>query len=152
MTEPVQEQLHDRFQASLPPGHPGVLSRFPYLGGVCHGAGYAASKVPEISVYFWIIKVLTTGMGETTSDFLVTWLDPLIAVALGAAGLAITLLLQFAVRRYIPWIYWSAVVTVSVFGTMAADVLHVGPGVPYAASTALFTVVLAVVFLVWHRT
>jgi uncharacterized membrane-anchored protein len=96
--------------------------------------------------------VLTTGMGETTSDFLVTWLDPVIAVALGAAGLAITLVLQFAVRRYIPWIYWSAVVMVSVFGTMAADVLHVGLGVPYAASTVLFTVVLAVVFLVWHRT
>jgi uncharacterized membrane-anchored protein len=152
MTEPVQEQLHDSVQASLQPGHPAALSRFPYLGGVRGGAGYTASKVPEVSVYFWITKVLTTGMGETTSDFLVTWLDPLIAVALGAAGLAITLLLQFAVRRYIPWIYWSAVVMVSVFGTMAADVLHVGLGVPYAASTVLFTVVLAVVFLVWHRT
>jgi uncharacterized membrane-anchored protein len=140
MTEPVQELLHDSLQTSR------------QSGGVRRGARYAASKVPEVSAYFWITKVLTTGMGETTSDFLVTWLDPVIAVALGAAGLAITLVLQFAVRRYIPWIYWSAVVMVSVFGTMAADVLHVGLGVPYAASTALFAVVLAVVFLVWHRT
>jgi uncharacterized membrane-anchored protein len=152
MTEPVQDQLRDSVQASFQPGRPGVLSWLGHLGGLRRGAGCAASKVPEVSVYFWITKVLTTGMGETTSDFLVTWLGPLIAVALGAAGLAITLLLQFAVRRYVPWIYWSAVVMVSVFGTMAADVLHVGLDVPYAASTVLFTVVLAVVFIVWHRT
>jgi uncharacterized membrane-anchored protein len=152
MTEPVQDQLLDRVPASFQPGRPGVLSRLGRPGGLRSGAGRAASKVPEVSVYFWITKVLTTGMGETTSDFLVTWLGPLIAVTLGAAGLAITLLLQFAVRRYVPWVYWSAVVMVSVFGTMAADVLHVGLDVPYAASTVLFTVVLAVVFLVWHRT
>ncbi|QCO96462.1 hypothetical protein FCN77_00450 [Arthrobacter sp. 24S4-2] len=152
MTEPVQDQLRDSVQASFQPGRPGALSRLAHPGGLRRGAGCAASKVPEVSVYFWITKVLTTGMGETTSDFLVTWLGPLIAVALGAAGLAITLLLQFAVRRYVPWIYWSAVVMVSVFGTMAADVLHVGLDVPYAASTVVFTVVLAVVFIVWHRT
>ncbi|WP_211879571.1 COG4705 family protein [Pseudarthrobacter albicanus] len=140
MTQPVQELDHNTVQTSLKPDR------------VAGGARYAASKVPEVSLYFWITKVLTTGMGETTSDFLVTRLDPVIAVALGAAGLAITLVLQFAVRRYVPWIYWSAVVMVSVFGTMAADVLHVGLDVPYAASTALFAVVLAVVFLVWHRT
>jgi uncharacterized membrane-anchored protein len=152
MTEPVQDQLRDSVQASFQPGRPGVLSGLGHLGGLRRGAGCAASKVPEVSVYFWITKVLTTGMGETTSDFLVIWLGPLVAVALGAAGLAITLLLQFAVRRYVPWIYWSAVVMVSVFGTMAADVLHVGLDVPYAASTVFFTVVLAVVFMVWYRT
>lgn len=140
MTEPVQELLHNSVQTTRQPR------------GFRRGAGYAASKVPEVSAYFWITKVLTTGMGETTSDFLVTRLDPMIAVALGAAGLIITLVLQFAVRRYVPWIYWSAVVMVSVVGTMAADVVHVGLGVPYAASTAFFAVVLAVVFLVWHRT
>lgn len=140
MTEPVQELLHNSVQATRQPR------------GFRRRAGYAASKVPEVSAYFWITKVLTTGMGETTSDFLVTRLDPMIAVALGAAGLIITLVLQFAVRRYVPWIYWSAVVMVSVVGTMAADVVHVGLGVPYAASTAFFAVVLAVVFLVWHRT
>ncbi|HKU29414.1 MAG TPA: hypothetical protein VJQ60_02915 [Arthrobacter sp.] len=132
MTEPVREQT----QPSLP-----LQSR----------ASFVASKVPEVTAYFWITKILTTGMGETTSDFLVTSMDPAIAVALGFVGLVVALVLQFAVRRYVPWIYWSAVVMVSVFGTMAADVLHVGLGVPYAISTAFFTVALGVVFFLWHR-
>ena len=107
-------------------------------------------KVPEVIVYFWIIKLLTTAMGETTSDFLVRHLDPLIAVALGGIGLAAALILQLAVRRYVAWIYWLAVVMVAIFGTMAADVLHVGLGIPYLLSTAFFTVALAVIFLVWY--
>jgi uncharacterized membrane-anchored protein len=109
------------------------------------------SKVPEITALFWIVKVLTTGMGETTSDYFVRLIDPVIAVAIGAVGLAIALVLQFSVRRYIPWIYWLAVVMVSVFGTMAADVTHIVLGVPYFASTAFFAIALAGVFLVWHR-
>jgi uncharacterized membrane-anchored protein len=109
------------------------------------------SKVPEITALFWIVKVLTTGMGETTSDYFVRLIDPVIAVALGAIGLGIALALQFSVRRYIPWIYWLAVVMVSVFGTMAADVAHIVLGVPYFASTAVFAIALAGVFLVWHR-
>src|SRR5690349_8889625 len=92
----------------------------------------ALSKVPEVTALFWVIKVLTTGMGETTSDFLAHRYDPVLVVAGTALALAAGLLLQFRVRRYIPWVYWLAVVLVSVFGTMAADVLHVGFGVPYA--------------------
>src|SRR3954447_23134041 len=103
-----------------------------------------ANKVPEVTVYFWIIKVLTTGMGETASDFLARLLGPVPAVALGGLALAASLAVQFAVRRYVAWVYWTAVVMVSVFGTMAADVLHIGLGVPYLISTPLFLAVLTV--------
>ncbi len=110
------------------------------------------SKVPEVAALFWIIKVLTTGMGETTSDYLAHTLDPVVAVGLGGVFFAAALVLQFSVRRYIPWVYWLAVAMVSVFGTMAADVLHVGLGVPYLASTIFYAAVLTAIFLLWHRT
>jgi uncharacterized membrane-anchored protein len=109
-----------------------------------------ANKVPEVTVYFWIIKVLTTGMGETASDFLGRLLGPIPAVGLGALAFLGSLVLQFAVRRYVAWIYWTAIVMVSVFGTMAADALHVGLGVPYTLSTPLFLVALAAVFALWY--
>jgi len=115
-----------------------------------HHAMRALRKVPEVTVYFWIIKLLTTGMGETTSDYLVHQLDPLIAVALGGLGLAAALVLQFSVRRYVAWIYWVAVVMVAIFGTMAADALHIGLGIPYLVSTAFFAVALAVIFVAWY--
>ncbi|MET8806543.1 hypothetical protein [Streptomyces sp. NPDC004546] len=110
----------------------------------------SANKVPEVTVYFWIIKVLTTGMGETASDFLAHLLGPIPAVGLGGLAFAASLVLQFAVRRYVAWIYWTAVVMVSVFGTMAADVLHVGLGVPYTLSTPLFLIALTAVFVLWY--
>jgi uncharacterized membrane-anchored protein len=114
-------------------------------------APVVASKVPEITALFWVVKVLTTGMGETTSDFFVRTIDPVVAVAGGFVLFAVALVLQFAVRRYIPVVYWLAVVMVSVFGTMAADVTHIVLGVPYAVSTVAFAVALVVVFLLWHR-
>lgn len=109
-----------------------------------------ARKVPEVTAYFWIIKLLTTGMGETTSDYLVHALDPVVAVALGGLCFVGALLLQFAVRRYIAWVYWLAVVMVAVFGTMVADVLHVGFGIPYMLSAAGFAVALTCIFAVWY--
>ncbi|MFE9442028.1 hypothetical protein ACFYO2_24155 [Streptomyces sp. NPDC006602] len=112
---------------------------------------HAASKVPEVTVYFWIIKVLTTGMGETASDFVAHRLGPIPAVGLGGLALVAALAVQFAARRYVAWIYWTTIVVISVFGTMAADVLHVGLGVPYALSTPFFMAALAVVFALWHR-
>ena len=93
------------------------------------------SKVPEVTAYFWIVKALTTAMGESTSDFLVHALVPEIAVVLGGIAFCLALYLQFVKDRYVPWAYWLAVAMVGVFGTMAADVLHVGLGVPYIAST-----------------
>jgi uncharacterized membrane-anchored protein len=112
--------------------------------------GDLISKVPEATLFFWITKVLTTGLGETTSDFLAHRIGPLPAVSIAAAGLLIALVAQFLVRRYVAGVYWLVVAMVSVFGTMAADVLHVGLGVPYLVSTAFFIVALAIVFAAWY--
>lgn len=108
------------------------------------------SKVPEVTALFWVVKVLTTGMGETTSDYLAHRLNPVVAVGIAGVALAATLALQLAARRYVAWIYWAAVVMVSVFGTMAADVLHVALGIPYIVSTAFFVVALAAIFAIWY--
>lgn len=108
------------------------------------------AKVPEITILFWVTKVLTTGMGEVFSDYLVKHMNPIIAVAIGAIAFAASLLLQFSVSKYIPWIYWLVVVMVSIFGTMAADVVHVVIGIPYLISTIFFVTVLSVVFIVWY--
>jgi len=115
------------------------------------GRRIAVSKVPEITVLFWIVKVLTTGAGETSSDFLVTHMNPVIGVGIGFVLFVVAMVLQFRAPRYIPAIYWFAVVMVSVFGTMCADVLHVGLGVPYLVSAPAFAVILAVVFALWRR-
>ncbi|MGH3533322.1 MAG: COG4705 family protein [Pseudonocardiaceae bacterium] len=109
-----------------------------------------ALRVPEITVYFWIIKALSTAMGESTSDYLVHVINPVLAVGLGFVGFVGALVLQFSMRHYLAWAYWLAVVMVGVFGTMAADVLHVGFDVPYFASTALYLVALAAVFVTWQ--
>jgi uncharacterized membrane-anchored protein len=108
-------------------------------------------RVPEITVLFWVVKGLSTALGESTSDYLVHSLHPVPAVGLGFVAFAGALALQFSMRRYVAWAYWLAVVMVGIFGTMAADVLHVGFHVPYIASTALYAVVLAVVFTTWQR-
>ena len=115
-------------------------------------AGYAASKVPLITAYFWIIKLLSTAMGEATSDYMVRTINPVIAVLIGFTGFVIAMVLQFRARAYNAWIYWLAVVMVAVFGTQAADVLHIKFGVPYVASTTFYAVVLAVIFILWYRT
>ena len=111
-----------------------------------------ALRVPEITVYFWVIKALSTAMGEATSDFLVHRIHPVPAVLLGFAGFVVALALQLTRRRYLAWTYWFAVVMVGVFGTMAADVLHVGFRVPYPDSTILYAAALAAVFIIWQRT
>ncbi len=114
-------------------------------------------KVPEVTAIFWVVKVLTTGMGETTSDFFihhegVTNTSGLIAVVLIAAAiLAVALAMQLAADRYVAPIYWFAVLMVAITGTMAADGVHVELGVSYAVSTAFLSVVLAVLFAVWYR-
>jgi uncharacterized membrane-anchored protein len=91
-------------------------------------------------------------MGEATSDYMVRTINPVIAVLLGFTGFVIAMVLQFRAKAYNAWIYWLAVVMVAVFGTQAADVLHIKFGVPYIASTAFYAVVLAVIFILWYRT
>jgi uncharacterized membrane-anchored protein len=108
------------------------------------------SKVPEVTFIFWVIKILSTGMGETTSDYFVNHIDPVIAVLVAGAVLVLSLALQFKMPKYVAWIYWFAVIMVSVFGTMIADVLHIGLGVPYIVSTIFFTSTLACIFTMWY--
>jgi uncharacterized membrane-anchored protein len=108
-------------------------------------------KVPAATLAFWVLKILTTGMGETASDWLARNTDAVLAVA--GSGLVLVVLrhAQLAARGYRPWLYWAAVAMVSVFGTMAADVVHVVLGVPYLASTVAFGAAVAVLLFVWHR-
>jgi len=109
-------------------------------------------KVPEVTAYFWFLKLLTTAMGEATSDYLVNRINPFVAVAFGGIFFLIAIALQFASSTYVAWRYWLSVVAVAVFGTMCADALHIQFHVPYIVTTALFAIVLAGVFFSWDRT
>lgn len=109
-------------------------------------------KVPEVTLLFWIVKLLTTAMGESTSDFLVHTINPAVAVILGAIGFVIVINIQLWAKKYVAWIYWLAVTMVAIFGTMAADVIHIVFGIPYLVSTILFAVSLTVIFIVWYKT
>ena len=111
-----------------------------------------ALRVPEVTAFFWVIKGLSTALGESTSDYLVHAMPPVAAVLLGFVAFVIALAVQLRAQRYVAVSYWTCVVMVGIFGTMAADVLHVGFHVPYAASSVLYAVVLAAVFIVWQRT
>jgi uncharacterized membrane-anchored protein len=115
------------------------------------GLPVRALRVPEITAFFWIIKALSTAMGESTSDYLVHVMSPVAAVLIGFVGFAIAMAIQFRMRHYVAWSYWLAVVMVGVFGTMVADVLHVGFDVPYAVSAAFFAFLLSAIFVVWQR-
>lgn len=108
-------------------------------------------KVPEVNGYFWSVKILTTAMGEAVSDFLVKQYNPYLAVFAGFVVFAIAIGWQFRLPGYRTWPYWTAVAMVAVFGTMVADAMHVGLGIPYQVSAAVFAVALAVLFAAWYR-
>jgi uncharacterized membrane-anchored protein len=111
---------------------------------------HVLNRVPRVTAMFWVVKVLTTGMGETTSDFFVKRFPPEIVVPIAFVVLVAMLVAQFRLRRYVAPVYWTTALAVSVFGTMAADVLHVGLGVPYLVSTIGFAIVLGAVFALWY--
>jgi uncharacterized membrane-anchored protein len=113
-------------------------------------SGEVAKKVPELTVYFWIVKVLTTGMGEATSDYFVHTFDPYLVVILGFLVLAASVAVQLALARYNAWAYWFAVSMVAVFGTMAAGIVHIYFGVPYVWSSSLYAASVAVIFALWY--
>ena len=110
-----------------------------------------APKVPAVRPYFWAVKLLTTAMGEAVSDFLVKNYNQYLAVLVSFVVFAVAIGWQFRTRGYRTWPYWSAVAMVAVFGTMVADAMHIGLGIPYKVSVALFAVCLAVIFAVWYR-
>ena len=109
-----------------------------------------AAKVPEITALFWIIKVLTTGVGESASDWFAAR-NILLAGAVGMLGFAIGIWWQFRATTYRPVTYWFAVLMVAVFGTMAADGFHKLVGIPYIGTTLMYSIALTVIFLLWYR-
>jgi len=109
-----------------------------------------APKVPEITALFWVIKVLTTGMGEATSDYLGET-NLVLGGVVGIGGLVLALRWQLRRRDYSAPTYWFAVVMVAVFGTIAADVVHVVLQLPYAVTTVGYAVATATVFALWYR-
>jgi uncharacterized membrane-anchored protein len=110
----------------------------------------ALTKVPEITVIFWVLKLLTTGMGEAMSDFMGDHSVP-IAGAVGVIGLSLALWLQMRQRAYRAPYYWFAVMMIAVFGTMSADAVHDGAGVGYDVTTPVFALITAAVFFFWYR-
>ena len=110
------------------------------------------NKVPEVTIYFWVIKIMCTTVGETAADYLNVNLGfGLTNTTYVAGGLLVALLVaQFRLRRYVPAVYWSVVVVISVFGTLITDNMSDHYGVPLTTSTILFSVVLVAVFAVWY--
>lgn len=111
------------------------------------------NKVPEVTLPFWIIKIMSTTTGETGADFLavnVGWGQGLTNTVM-AALLAAALFMQLRTRHHTPWIYWLTVVLVSVVGTQITDLLTDGLGISLYISTSAFAVALAAIFFVWYQ-
>jgi uncharacterized membrane-anchored protein len=110
------------------------------------------NKVPEVTLYFWVIKILCTTVGETAADYLNDSLGFGLTNTTIAAGVLLIVLLagQFSLRRYLPGVYWSVVVVISVFGTLITDNMTDRYNVALTTSTAIFAVVLAAVFGAWY--
>lgn len=110
------------------------------------------NKVPEVTIFFWIIKMMSTTVGETAADFLTVNLDIGLTGTSVITGVlfAIALFFQIRARRYVPSLYWLTVVLISVFGTLITDNLSDHFGVPLAVSTGLFSAALIGTFSVWY--
>src|SRR3954447_6183433 len=109
------------------------------------------NKVPEVTFFFWLIKIMCTTVGETAADYLnvnLGWGLSNTTYFTGAL-LVVLLALQFRLRRYVPLVYWSVVVVISVFGTLITDNMTDRYNVPLTTSTPIFAVILAIVFAVW---
>ncbi len=112
------------------------------------------NKVPEVTAVFWVIKILSTTVGETGADYLAVnvGLGAAVTATLTAGLLAAVLALQVREWRYLPWTYWSTVVLVSVVGTQVTDILTDKLGVSLFVSTGVFAAALATVFALWYAT
>jgi uncharacterized membrane-anchored protein len=110
------------------------------------------NKVPQIAMSFWIIKIMSTTVGETGADYLAVHigLGTVMTDCIMAALLAVALVLQLRSSRYVPWIYWLTVVLLSVVGTQITDALTDGLGISLYVSTAVFSVLLVALFSVWY--
>jgi uncharacterized membrane-anchored protein len=110
------------------------------------------NKVPEVTVFFWVIKILCTTVGESFADYINETLGFGLTntTLLFSAALVVVMVAQFRLRRYVPGVYWLAVVLISVVGTLLTDNLTDGHDVPLWISTTVFSVLLAAVFGVWY--
>ena len=110
------------------------------------------NKVPEVTLYFWVIKIMATTVGETGADFLsFNWHLGLTGTSLVMAGLlAVLLVMQIRSKKYIPWLYWATVVLISIVGTLITDNLVDNFGVALQTTTIAFSVSLLATFLVWY--
>jgi len=121
------------------------------------GTPVRVGKLPPITPLFWVLTVLAAGMGQAVADWLIGTGDGLPGLGLGGAlgieaGLfVLALALEFAVRFYVPPVYWLAVIGVSVFGTLVPDVMHFAIGIPSWALPPIYALVLAVNFWFWYR-
>jgi len=112
------------------------------------------SKVPLVTVTFWLIKIMATTVGETAADLL----SARLGLGLSITSLIMTgvfvifLILQMRARAYVPLLYWVTVVLISVVGTLISDNLVDGFGISLTTTTVVFGTILAVVFLTWYRT
>jgi uncharacterized membrane-anchored protein len=111
------------------------------------------SKVPEATALFWVIKILTTGTGETASDFIGNSAVPVavLLVLLTGAALVTALVLQFKADRYVAPIYWASIAMISVVGTMLSDGSRIALGISFLTSTVTFVIALIAVFATWYR-
>src|SRR6195952_2258322 len=111
------------------------------------------NKVPEVTLWFWLIKVLCTTVGETAADFLNADLGFGLTGTSVLTGLLLAIVLAFQMRSgaYVPGLYWATVTLVSVFGTLVTDNLTDNLGVPLQLSSVVFGIALAVVFVAWYR-
>jgi uncharacterized membrane-anchored protein len=110
------------------------------------------NKVPEVTLYFWVIKIMCTTVGETAADYLNVNRGFGLSNTTYVTGalLAVLLLVQFGLRRYVPVAYWSVVVVISVFGTLITDNMTDAHNVPLTTSTPIFAGILAGVFAIWY--
>ena len=110
------------------------------------------NKVPEVTIFFWVIKVFATTVGETAADFLNVNLNlglTVTTIIVGAALVA-TLVYQFKAMQYVPGVYWLAVVLISIAGTLITDNLVDNLGITLPVIAGLFAVALTATFLIWH--
>jgi len=110
------------------------------------------NKVPEITIYFWVIKILCTSVGESFADYINETLGFGLTntTLVFTAALVVALVVQFRLDRYVPPVYWFTVVLISVVGTLVTDNLTDGQGVPLWVSSLVFSVALAAVFGIWY--
>ncbi len=111
------------------------------------------NKVPEITIFFWIIKIMATTVGETGADFLSVTLNLGLTItsAIMTVLLVISLVYQVRQRKYVPWIYWLAVVLISVVGTLISDNLVDNLGISLVTTTIAFSICLVITFVLWYR-